>query len=228
MRWFKHDCDMHTDLKIQSLMEKHGLEGYGIFNLCLEMVGKEGRGGRINGQLRWRQGICKVAGWSEDGKLDKILETMAELGLICSKSLKYGNLYIPKFIKRADNYTTQKLRRDYEETTKNIPPEKKRIDKIRTEYIRVKGWDINNFTSDDFARTAKAIKNLILKAKGDGGLVEKGLIWASQQNWCDWTLETLIKKWQDFLKTKTQKDYKSQMDKEFDDKLAQWKNEQNE
>ena len=200
MKWFRHDCDMHTDLKIQTLLEKHGLEGYAIWNICLEMVGKEGKKGKLEGQLRWRQLICKAIGWSDNDKFDEIISTMAELGLICSKSLKYGNLYIPKFIKRADDYTLRKLRTETEQYTDNIIVEKDRIDKIRMDYIKIKGFRFEDFSHNDFNRTAKAIKTLLIKAKLNDELVIKSFNWASQKDWCDWTLETIIKKWADFIK----------------------------
>src|SRR3990167_11404571 len=109
MRWFKHDCDMHTDLKIQTLMEKHGTDGYAIWVICLELLGKEGKKGLLNSKSGWQNGLLKVVGWSDNGKLISILKTMAELNLINPKSLKYGNLYVPKFIKRADDYTMRLL-----------------------------------------------------------------------------------------------------------------------
>ena len=40
MKWFKHDCDMHTDLKVQALYAKHGCEGYIVWIICLELLGK--------------------------------------------------------------------------------------------------------------------------------------------------------------------------------------------
>ena len=77
---------------------------------------------------------------------------------------------------------------------------KEQIDKIRREYIEIKGFSLKDFSRDDFARTAKAIKILLCKAKKEDNLVSKGLKWAGRQDWCDWTLETLIKKWADFMK----------------------------
>lgn len=208
MRWFKHDCDMHTDLKVQILIKKHGVEGYGIYNLCLEMVGQQGKKGKIEGQLRWREAILKMAGWSDNGKLDKIINTMAEVRLICPKSLKYGNLSIPKFIKRADDYTTRKLRTLSEQDTDNVRVDKKRIEKIREEYIKAKGFRLTDFSSDDFARTGKAIKTLINKAGGEDTQVIEAIKWASKQSWCDWTLETVIRRWLSFKSQSTQPTFK--------------------
>lgn len=71
--------------------------------------------------------------------------------------------------------------------------------KIRNEYIRIKEWNSAKLTSDDYGRMGKAIKNLLIKASGNQGLVIEGLTWLSKQRY-EWTIETLIKKWPDFMK----------------------------
>lgn len=207
MKWFKHDVDMHSDLKVQLLMEKHGLEGYGIYNICLEMVGKEGIKGKIDGQLRWIQLLCKMIGWSNEDKIREILSTMAELKLICPKSFKYGNLYIPKFLKRADDYTLRKLRTNSEHSTDNVHLEEKRIDKKRIEeiitfYGSKKGMVFKEKDSlywQYFKRNGRAAKALLTlcdvePAKkaiiGIGTLLEK--------MGKDWSLETIVKWYPDY------------------------------
>jgi hypothetical protein len=216
MKWFQHDTDMHTDLKIQTLMEKHGLEGYAIYNLCLEILGKEGKKGKLGCQLRWQEGLLKVAGWSDKGKLNSILNTMAELRLICPKSLKYGTLYIPNFLKRADNWTRQQLRSnfkatmqklqsDYEETSSTIQYNtinKKYIHSVITFYLQTKKWDFV-LRGDNVAlrnsiwkRNVKPAKQL-LELVGDVEKAQEVIAWLGnlyQKKGLDWTLETVIAK----------------------------------
>lgn len=38
MKWFKHDTSAHLDAKLQKLRIKHGLEGYGLYFYCLELI----------------------------------------------------------------------------------------------------------------------------------------------------------------------------------------------
>lgn len=38
MKWFKHFSKMHLDVKIKRLIEKHGVEGYGVYNFILESI----------------------------------------------------------------------------------------------------------------------------------------------------------------------------------------------
>jgi hypothetical protein len=194
---------MHTDLKIQALIEKMGLDGYALWNLCLEMVGKEGHKGKLMVSTRWQDGLLKVTGWSDKKRFNEILETMGELGLICSKSLKYGNLYIPKFMKRVDDYTARKLRGEFVDSSEKVPLDKikkESIDQIRERYASSKGFSLTDFSREDYARTAKAIKNLLLKAKGDEELVINSFYWASKQGWIDWTMETINRKWPDYMR----------------------------
>ncbi len=110
-------------------------------------------------------------------------------------------LYI-KSLYKTDLKTDLKLPKDILQTDKidNIDKiDKINIQKIREEYIKLKGWDLKTLSSNDFSRTAKAIKTLLLRTKGEVEPILKGLVWISKQNY-EWTLETLDKKWLDFMK----------------------------
>lgn len=194
MRWFKHFTDSYINLKHREILYDFGLEGYGLYWLCLELVGQQGSNFGLNGSKSWKKALKSASGISEE-KLEKILMRFSELNLICSKSLGKGNLYIPKMKERADEWTARNSRVTHE----LLGIDKNRIDKIRIEYIRLKGLDIKNFFPDDYARTTRAIKNLVSKAGGKDELVLKGLAWIAQQRY-DWTLETLARKWADFMK----------------------------
>ncbi len=38
MKWFKHDSDAHRDAKLMRLRIRHGMEGYGLYFYCLELI----------------------------------------------------------------------------------------------------------------------------------------------------------------------------------------------
>lgn len=38
MKWFKHDSDAHRDAKLKKLLIKYGLQGYGLYFYCLELI----------------------------------------------------------------------------------------------------------------------------------------------------------------------------------------------
>lgn len=77
--------------------------------------------------------------------------------------------------------------------------EKRRVEKIREEYIRANELDPSLFVSGDYARISKGIKNLVERAGGQDEMVIEGIRWISKQGYT-WTLETLLRKWPDFLK----------------------------
>lgn len=212
MKWFKHDTDASEDIKIRRLEEEFGNDGYATFFKTLEILGREGEKGRLNFKKypkKWLSYRCHIA----EEKLIKILSFMGEISLCCPKSLSKDELYIPKFKERADDYT-KRVRRTSELPTDNVHVDKKRIEQIRTEYTNLKGFALADFTSNDFARTAKAIKTLILKAKDDAQIV-RAFQWIDRQGYIDWTLETVSKKWLDFLKEDKKPDILKQFGKDL-------------
>jgi len=38
MRWFKHDSDAHRDAKLRKVVRKYGMEGYGLYWHCIELI----------------------------------------------------------------------------------------------------------------------------------------------------------------------------------------------
>jgi hypothetical protein len=38
MKWFKHDSDASQDNKLQNVLLDYGLEGYGLYWYCLELI----------------------------------------------------------------------------------------------------------------------------------------------------------------------------------------------
>ena len=204
---------MHTNLKVQELIDQEGAEGYAVWNLCLEMVGKEGKKGKLDGQKRWQKGLEKVFQWSGNGRMEKILSTLADVKLINSKALKYGNLHIPEFSKRGDDYFRRQLRTITEQDTKKVPLEEIRY--IIEEIIDKKRLDVSTVPLKNFVfkRYSKAAKELALLTNGDKELAKKAIDWVS--GWCEdkglnWELETVLKhyisgKSCNFEKTKQEK-----------------------
>ena len=201
---------MHTDLKIQTLIEKHGLEGYAVWNLCLEMVGKEGMRGRIDGRLRWIEALLKVDTRLVEGRLKEIINSLAEIGLVCPKALKYGNLLIPKFTKRADDYTKRLLRIKTEGSTDNIPLHYNTLHNITKQYITLQGLDEvvkdnKQIYSTILKTNCKAIKTLVLLAGGEELAIRATKYVADlarNKGWSEWTMQAVVNHYPEFLKHK--------------------------
>lgn len=84
---------------------------------------------------------------------------------------------------------------------------KENIEKIRNKYLALKGWREGDFI--DYGRYGRTIKILLLKAE-DTDLILAGLDWIAGQPYA-WTLETLIKKWPDFIKTYNSPEYQADL-----------------
>lgn len=155
MKWFKHETDAHTNLKLQAVVDKHGLEGYGFYWACVELIGLQGENFRVEAQKCWQSYLKKVMSIDVD-KQNIILQTFCEVNLIDKKAFKYGHLYIPKMEERSDDYTAR-LRRVSEQTTDNVHleenrKEKKKKEKKRTEYTQ----DFESFWNLYPKKTGKA------------------------------------------------------------------------
>lgn len=136
MKWFKHEADAHTNMKLQALIDKLGIAGYGYYWACVELVASQGGDGfKIGKEKHWEEHLKKMLN-IEPKDQKKYLVELARHNLIDLKSLKIGDLYIPKLEERCDEYT-EKLRRKSRQHTDNVGLEQKRTDKKRREYQSV-------------------------------------------------------------------------------------------
>lgn len=99
-------------------MAEFGIEGYGTFWLCLELVAQQGEEFSIKSGKNWKKALSAVTR-IDIGKIENILSTMAELNLIDKKALKHNVLSIPKMEEYCDEYT-KRVRRVSEQSTDNV------------------------------------------------------------------------------------------------------------
>lgn len=211
MKWFKHHSDAYSNLKHQQVMAEFGLEGYGFYWICIELVAQQGDNFRIKSDKNWKKALSFVTHKNIDD-VDKYLEFFASVNLIDEKALKNNDLFIPKMKEHQDEYTESKRRksRQYRE---NIGLEEIRIDKNRTEEnmqrfemfwseypnkkaksVAQKSW----YKINPDEKLFSAIMDGLKKAKcsqqwvKDGGqFVPHPSTWLNQQRWND---EVEIKK----------------------------------
>lgn len=139
MKWFKHESDAHTNMKLQALIDKLGVAGYGYYWACVELVASQGGDEfRVKKDKHWEQHLKKMLS-IEPKEQKKYLVVLATHNLIDLKSLKNGDLYIPKLEERCDEYSEKKKRNDAKKTMSgqgrdNVGLEQNRTDKNRKEY----------------------------------------------------------------------------------------------
>lgn len=138
MKWFKHESDAHTNMKLQALIDKLGVAGYGYYWACVELVANQGGDTfRVTKDKHWEQHLKKMLSM-EPSEQKKFLIVLANHNLIDLKALKNGDLYIPKLEERCDEYTEKKKRnnkvgRVSGQGRDNVGLEEKRRDKNRRE-----------------------------------------------------------------------------------------------
>jgi len=71
---------------------------------------------------------------------------------------------------------------------------------IREHLVKAKGWNEKDLDQRDYARIHASIKRLLLKSKGDIEKIKCAIDWVKKQDYPDWSLETVEKKYADASK----------------------------
>jgi len=109
MRWFQHITTSNQDLALKEIIEKYSMTGYGLYWICAELVGSQGKNYRIKGEKNWKKALKDLTKLSEE-ELKTILDEFSTLDLINKNAYKQGDLYIPKMKKYSDDYTKRSRR----------------------------------------------------------------------------------------------------------------------
>lgn len=104
MKWFKHEAEAHSNIKLQSLIDKVGVSGYGYYWACVELVASQGENFRLKRDKMWQLHLKKMLN-IEPNDQKRYLVVLANHNLIDRIALKIGDLYIPKLEERCDEYT---------------------------------------------------------------------------------------------------------------------------
>lgn len=193
MKWFKHDTNASSDLAIARLEQMYGNDGYAAFFKCLEIVGERGISCKISFKDYPLPLIAKRTNLSED-RLGEILALMSELGLCSAKALKSGVLFFPKLQSRADDYSARKRRVTEQHTNTDD------VFRVRDSYFNARGYLKETLTPSDYGRFGKRAKELLERARGDVEECLEAISWIAAKGYSEWSIETLLKKYPDFLK----------------------------
>ncbi len=100
MKWFKHDSDANTDAKLKKLRHKYGIQAYGLYWYCLELIA--GRVDRNNITFELEEDAETIAmEWNLDQiKVQDMMQYMCDIGLFSSNS---GVISCLKLAKRLDD-----------------------------------------------------------------------------------------------------------------------------
>lgn len=125
MQWFKHDANSNMDAKLQNILLDYGLEGYGLYWYCIELITDKISKDNITFQLEHDARIIARNTGSTAQKVEEIMRRFVELKLFETSS---GTVSCLKIAKRLDkSMTSNPKMRELIEQVKSNHPDKVKI-----------------------------------------------------------------------------------------------------
>ena len=103
MKWFKHDSTANMDAKLKRLKMQWGMEGYGLYWYCLEIIVKELSGTKYTFELEHDAEIISHDTGISVEKVNKMMASMVDLELFENTG---GRITCLKLAKRLDQSMT--------------------------------------------------------------------------------------------------------------------------
>jgi hypothetical protein len=105
MKWFKHDSSSNMDAKLRKVRAKYGMEGYGLYWYCLELIAQTVEKHNLTFELEHDSELISIDTGIHQDVVQEMMQFMVKLGLFED----VGNrVYCIKMATRTDEYT-QKL-----------------------------------------------------------------------------------------------------------------------
>jgi hypothetical protein len=108
MKWFKHDANANTDAKLRKVRLKYGMEGYGLYWYCLELIAANVEKHNLSFELEHDAEIIAHDTGIHFERVEEMMRHMVNLHLFEEST---GRITCLKMATRTDEYT-QKLIRD--------------------------------------------------------------------------------------------------------------------
>lgn len=103
MKWIKHDTDASQDAKLQNVLLDYGLEGYGLYWYCIELIAGKVDQDNITFELEHDARIIARNTGSTPQKVEEMMRYFVELGLFESS---HGVVTCMKLARRLDKSMT--------------------------------------------------------------------------------------------------------------------------
>lgn len=128
--------------------------------------------------------------------------TEAELVALIDEIKKH----FPKVLSTKDYYYIKDLKEYLHwvrpRNSQGTPTPKEYVDQVIAKYAAAKNWVVKDMTGTDCVRVAIVVKKLLKRPGCTIDLILEAIDWVSKQTFCDWTMETIDKKWLDFISKK--------------------------
>jgi hypothetical protein len=141
MKWFKHDSDAHADAKLRKVRLKYGMQGYGLYWYCLELIARGVEKHRLTFELEHdAELIADDTGISRD-LVEDMMRFMSDIGLFeqscgvitCLKMAHRTDEYTAKLISKSPNVPIVSRQHPDSLGTKSVLLEEKRREEKRTD-----------------------------------------------------------------------------------------------
>ena len=140
MKWFKHASTASLDAKLQEVLLDYGLEGYGLYWYCLELIAGNVEADNLTFELEHDCRIIARSTGSTAQKVQEMMTTFVSLGLF---EESHGQITCIKLAKVSDDYTSKLVRSKAAQVIENkavlqspTNSEKVRLEENRTEENR--------------------------------------------------------------------------------------------
>jgi hypothetical protein len=140
MKWFKHSSLAAQDAKLKKLRIRYGMQGYGLYWYCLELIASEVDSNKLTFELEHDSEILAHDTGINHKVVEEMMFYMVELGLFENID---GVITCFALAKRADEYLLKSLKCDGKlEALENIrtmsgqSPDKVRPDNSRSDQIK--------------------------------------------------------------------------------------------
>ena len=157
MRWLKHDTDANQDAKLQNVLLDYGLEGYGLYWYCIELIAGKVDKDNITFELEHDARIIARNVGSTAQKVEEMMRYFVDLGLFENS---HGAITCLKLARRLDkSMTSNPEMRSIIEKLKShdsvmIESEKPMQDKIRLDKSKEKNIDQSKIARDNLIEEA--------------------------------------------------------------------------
>jgi len=160
MKWFKHDSNASMDAKLKRIRAKYGMEGYGLYWFCLELVAQNVDKHNLTFELEHDAELISIDTGIHYEIVQEIMQEFVKLGLFENTG---GLITCLKMATRTDEYTQQVMRsKENIGTLSRHSPDK--LPGIRREENRIEEKKNSRFTPpslDDIKRYCQKRKNQI-------------------------------------------------------------------
>lgn len=109
MKWFKHQSDANMNAKLQEIIFDHGIEGYGLYWYCLELVAQNVSSDNLTFELKHDARIIGRNIGMPANRVEEIMKAFIANDLF---SASEGRIQCLKLAQRCDDFTAKAVRRN--------------------------------------------------------------------------------------------------------------------